>query len=156
VRRDRAVLPIALVGLATLAFHLATNGRYGFFPDQLSFLMFREPLPWSYVDHPPLAAVMAGLATALFDQLLVGLRVIPALATTGLVVLTGAFVLRLGGGMAAAVLATVAVAAAPLAVPVLPMETFLHCRARPGLQLPVEEPGLPVSDPVEHQGHRGD
>jgi hypothetical protein len=114
VTRRRAILAIGVVALSTLAFHVATNARYGFFRDELYFLMCGQRLAWGYVDQPPLVAVMARIGAALFDHSLVGLRTIPALASTGLVVLTGAFVLRLGGGICAALLAAVAVATAPV------------------------------------------
>jgi hypothetical protein len=114
VTRRLAILAIGVVALGTLAVHIATNGRYGFFRDELYFLMCGQRLAWGYVDQPPFVALMARLGTALFDHSLVGLRMIPAFASAGLVLLTGIFVLRLGGEVAAALLATVAVATAPV------------------------------------------
>jgi hypothetical protein len=70
VTRRLSLLAIGAVALGTLAFHIATNARYGFFRDELYFLMCGQRLAWGYVD-------------------LVVLRMIPALASAGLVVLTG-------------------------------------------------------------------
>jgi 4-amino-4-deoxy-L-arabinose transferase-like glycosyltransferase len=66
------------------------------------------------VDQPPLIAVAARLATALFGESLVGLRTLPALAAGGLVALTGWLARRLGGGTFAIALSGLAVALAPL------------------------------------------
>ena len=114
VNRRPVAVALGVLALATFALHLATNGRYGFFRDELYFLMCGQRLDWGYVDQPAGIALIARLATELFGLSLVGLRVPVALAAAGLVALTGAFAVRLGGGVFAAVLAGITVAVAPL------------------------------------------
>ena len=111
--RRPAAVAIALLAFVTLAFHLATNGRYGFFRDELYFLVCGQRLDWGYVDQPAGIALVARLATELAGSL-VGIRVPAALAAAGLVALSGAFAVRLGGGVFAAVLAGLTVALAPV------------------------------------------
>lgn len=96
-----------------MAFHLLYAGRYGYFRDELYFIACGQHLAWGYVDQPPLIAVLARLATAVFGESLVGLRVLPALAAGGLVTLTGWLARRLGGGTWAMALSAVAVAFVP-------------------------------------------
>lgn len=114
VNRRPVAIAVGVLTLATLALHLATNGRYGFFRDELYFLMCGQRLDWGYVDQPPGIALVARLATELAGMSLVGIRVPAALAAAGLVALTSAFAVRLGGGIFAAMLAGLAVAVAPV------------------------------------------
>ncbi|HVG60397.1 MAG TPA: glycosyltransferase family 39 protein [Hyalangium sp.] len=105
------VLPALALG--TVVFHLLFAGRYGYFRDELYFIACGQHLAWGYVDQPPLIAVLARLATAIFGESLVGLRVLPALAAGGLVALTGWLSRRLGGGTYAMALSGTAVALTP-------------------------------------------
>ncbi|HLL53693.1 MAG TPA: glycosyltransferase family 39 protein, partial [Myxococcaceae bacterium] len=106
-------MPLSAVAAVVLALHLATNGRYGWFRDELYFLACGQRLAWGYVDQPPLIALVGRIATSLFGMSLWGVRLFPALAATGLVVLTGAFARRLGGGAFAMALAGLAAGLAP-------------------------------------------
>lgn len=114
VNRRPVALVVGLLALATFALHLATNGQYGFFRDELYFLMCGQRLDWGYVDQPPGIALVARLATELAGMSLVGIRMPPALVAAGLVALSAAFAVRLGGGVFAAVLAGLSVAVAPV------------------------------------------
>ena len=113
MNRRPVAIALGALAVATLAVHLATNGRYGFFRDELYFVMCGQRLDWGYVDQPAGIALIARVATELFGLSLVGLRVPAALAAAALVALTGAFAVRLGGAVFAAVLAAVCVAVAP-------------------------------------------
>jgi hypothetical protein len=104
---------VAVVAALTLLLHLATASVYGLFIDELYFLAAGEHLAWGYVDFPPLTALQAWLTRALFGDSLLSIRLFPALAAAGLVLLTGAIVRELGGGRFAQGLAAVAVALAP-------------------------------------------
>jgi hypothetical protein len=106
------VLPVLVLG--TVALHLLCASNYGYFRDELYFIACGQRLAWGYVDQPPFIAVVARLATALFGDSLVGLRLLPALAAGGLVALTGWLTRRLGGGTYALALSGVAVALAPI------------------------------------------
>jgi hypothetical protein len=105
------VLPALALG--TVVFHLLFAGRYGYFRDELYFIACGQHLAWGYVDQPPLIAVLARLATAIFGESLVGLRVLAALAAGGLVAISGWLAHRLGGGSYAVALSGTAVAFAP-------------------------------------------
>jgi len=63
---------------------------------------------------PPLTAVQAWAARALFGDSLLAIRIFPAVAEAGLVLMTGAIVRQLGGGRFAQALAALAVLLAPL------------------------------------------
>jgi hypothetical protein len=117
-----------IFGLAVTLFHVAINLRgqhlgYGFFRDELYYLICGRHLDWGYVDHPPLVA----LATR-FSELVFGLhslalfRLLPSLAG-GLEVAGVALLARdMGGGRSAQMLAMVGVATCPL---VLAIDAFL-------------------------------
>lgn len=109
----RVGLPL---GMALLKFmlHLLTNGRYGFHRDELYYIAGGLRPAWGYVDHPPLTPLIARIATELFGLSLGGLRLFPALAGAGIVVLTGLMVRRLGGTPRAEALAMLAVILTPL------------------------------------------
>jgi len=104
---------VAYVAAATLAFRLATAGVYGVFVDELYFFACGEHLAWGYVDMPPLTALQACLARALFGDSMVAIRLLPALEGACLVLLVGALTRRLGGGRFAQGLAALATALAP-------------------------------------------
>jgi hypothetical protein len=104
---------VAAIAALTLALHLAASGVYGLFIDELYFLACGEHLAWGYVDMPPLTAAQAWLARALFGDSLLAIRLFPALAAAGLVLLAGAVARALGGRRFAQGLAAVAVAVAP-------------------------------------------
>ncbi len=93
--------------------HLPNPGGYGLFIDELYFLACGEHLSWGYVDMPPLTALQAWVARALFGDSLLAIRLLPALAGVGLVLLTGALVRQLEGGRFAQALAAVAVLLTP-------------------------------------------
>jgi hypothetical protein len=104
---------VGYIAAFTLALHLATAGVYGLFIDELYFLACGEHLAWGYVDMPPLTAAQAWLARALFGDSMLAIRLFPALAGAGIVLLSGALVRELGGRRFAQGLAALASAVAP-------------------------------------------
>jgi len=105
------VVVLALAGVKLLI-HLLTATRYGIFIDELYFLAAGEHLAWGYVDMPPLTAAQAALARALFGDSLFGIRLLPALAGAGLVLIVGGIVRELRGGRVAQLLAGLGILAA--------------------------------------------
>ena len=99
---------------AILVFHLLTASRYGIFRDELYYLACAEHLDWGYVDQPPLIALVTWIARLLFDDWLIGLRFLPALAGAATVWLTGKLTRELGGDAFAQVLASLAVVCVPI------------------------------------------
>ena len=64
--------------LAALAVHLAGNAHYGFFRDELYFIVCGRHPALGYVDQPPLTPLLAALSQV-FGTSLFTLRVIPAI-----------------------------------------------------------------------------
>ncbi|MGB8475667.1 MAG: glycosyltransferase family 39 protein [Candidatus Acidiferrum sp.] len=103
----------ALAVFATL-FHIAFDGRYGFFRDELYYAACGEHLAWGYVDHAPLVALTAWLSRAILGNSLFALRFFPALAAGAKVYLAGWMARELNGGPYAQLLAALAVLVAPI------------------------------------------
>jgi Dolichyl-phosphate-mannose-protein mannosyltransferase len=104
---------VGLIAAGTLALHLAAANVYGLFIDELYFLACGEHLAFGYVDMPPLTAAQAWLARVLFGDSMLAIRLFPALAGAGLVLLAGALARELGGRRFAQGLAALAAATAP-------------------------------------------
>jgi hypothetical protein len=102
-----------LAGAAVLL-QVATNGRYGYFRDELYFMEASRHLDWGYVDFAPLVAWLARGTQALLGNSLHAIRVLPALAQGAEIVLTGLLVRELGGKRFAVFLSCVSVFAAPV------------------------------------------
>jgi len=102
-----------LAGAAVLL-QMATNGRYGYFRDELYFIEASKHLDWGYVDFAPLVAWLARGTIALLGDSLHAIRVLPALAQGAEIVLTGLLVRELGGKRFAVFLACLSVFAAPV------------------------------------------
>ena len=105
------VLYLAAVKLLV---HLFTAGRYGIFRDELYYLACAEHLDWGYVDQPPIIALIAWIARHIFGSSLHGLRLLPAIAGSTLVWMTGKLARELGGGRFAQALAAIATLVVPI------------------------------------------
>ena len=96
-----------------LALHAFTSLRhYGYFRDELYYLDMARHLDWGYVDAAPLIAVYARLALWMGGSL-AAMRIIPALAGAGTIVLTILIARELGGGRYAQFLAALCVLLCP-------------------------------------------
>ena len=89
----RWVLGIAGV---QLLLHVATNGNYGIFRDELYYLDCARHLDWGYVDHPGLSIWLLSLTTAVFGDSVHAIRLLSQLAGAGVIVLV-ALIARAGG-----------------------------------------------------------
>ena len=87
---------------------------YGFFRDELYFLVCGRRLDWGYVDQPPLVAMQARIAETLFGLSPTGVRILSFVAGGVTVALTGLLTWQLGGHRTTQVLAMSAVLAAPV------------------------------------------
>jgi len=99
--------PELVLGLATLALHLWVNGSYGYFRDELYFIVCGRHPAWGYTDQPPLTPLIAWASDEVFHSLR-GLRVVPAIAAAAMVALTAHAARLLGGGLYARWLAGLA------------------------------------------------
>jgi Dolichyl-phosphate-mannose-protein mannosyltransferase len=103
-------LGIAIIAAAAFGTEMAVSARYGYVRDELYFLAAGRHLAFGYVDQPPLTPVLARISAAVTGNTLVGLRVLPALCLSALVVLTAAMSRMLGAGRAGQLLAALAAA----------------------------------------------
>lgn len=108
-----AARTVIALALAKLLFQLAIFRGYGIFRDELYYLACSRHLAWGYVEFPPLIAVLTRAVTATLGDSLLAIRLLPALAGAGLVVLTAMIARELGGGRFAQGLAALAVIATP-------------------------------------------
>src|SRR5215831_6631292 len=88
---------IAVFSMAALLVHLLTNGRYGYFRDELYYIACGRHLDFGYVDQPPLSILLLRLSHLLLGDSLYAIRLLPALAGAGIVALTGIIARELGG-----------------------------------------------------------
>lgn len=95
-------------------FHLATSSGYGIFRDELYYLACGEHPAWGYVDHPPLAPLLAAAVRATLGTSTLALRLLPALAAALFVALAGSLAVGLGGRRPARLLAQLGAATAPV------------------------------------------
>ena len=105
--------PIAIVAVIVglrLLLHLLTANRYGIFRDELYYYACSRHMAWGYVDMPPLVPAVTWLFTKFLGSSLFVLRLIPALAGTAAVALTGYIAHQLGGKRYAIALSTLAIA----------------------------------------------
>ena len=111
-----AVAIIVALSLCTLLLHVVANAvhPYGYHRDELYYLACSQHLAFGYVDHPPLLPAITRLTTLTFGDSINVIRLLPAIAGAGLVVLVGTMVRELGGGWKATALATLTVAVAPI------------------------------------------
>jgi 4-amino-4-deoxy-L-arabinose transferase-like glycosyltransferase len=91
--------PVLIIFFSAVALlvHLLTNGRYGYFRDELYYIASGQHLAFGYVDQPPLSILLLRLSEVLFGDSLCAIRLLPALAGAATVVLTGAIARELGG-----------------------------------------------------------
>lgn len=109
------VAVVSYLALATLLIHFLTSGGYGYFRDELYYIACSGHLDWGYVDHPPLSILLLAISRAVVgDSSLFALRLLPAFAGAGTVLLMGLMVRMLGGNRFAQVLAAIAVMGAPV------------------------------------------
>jgi len=96
LRRDR-IVP-ALAAAVTLIVHLVANAHYGFFRDELYFIICGQHPDFGYVDQPPLVPLLSA-GTQVFGHSLFLLRAVPALLAAAGVYTTCLLVTEFGGGV---------------------------------------------------------
>lgn len=105
-----------LIAAAFLAFHILTNGRYGFHRDELQTLDDARHLDWGFVAYPPFTPLIARLELTLFGTSLIGFRLFAAVATSAVMVIAGLLAKELGGRRGAQVMAAVAAGITPVSL----------------------------------------
>jgi hypothetical protein len=111
----RIAAPLLFGGatLIVLVVHLATNGNLGFHTDELYYIDSGRHPALGYVDFPPIVPLLARLETYLVGATPWGLRLLPTLLGAFMVVLSGAYVRRLGGSLHLQALALLIAVTAP-------------------------------------------
>ncbi|HVR47861.1 MAG TPA: glycosyltransferase family 39 protein [Candidatus Binatia bacterium] len=110
-RLSASIPPVA--ALATLLVHLVGNPHYGFFRDELYFIICGFHPAWGYVDQPPVVPLLAA-GSQLFGHSLFFLRAIPALFAAASVYTTCLLAVELGGGVFAEFFAALVAAVTPV------------------------------------------
>jgi hypothetical protein len=106
--------PSVLLGLGCLVLHGLANGQYGFFRDELYFIVAGNRPDWGYVDQPAIVPLLASWAHAIFGDFVWGFRLLPALVMSATVALTAEFTRVVGGGRFAQGLSGACVLLAPI------------------------------------------
>ena len=114
-RRERikCVFLYGAAALVVLVVHLATNGTLGFHTDELYYIDSGRHAALGYVDFPPIVPLLARLETNLLGATPWALRLLPTLLGAFMVVLSGAYVRRLGGSLRLQALALLIAVTAP-------------------------------------------
>lgn len=108
-----ALLLFSGAAVIVLVVHLATNGTLGFHTDELYYIDCGWHPAFGYVDFPPIVPLLAGMETALLGATPWNLRLLPTLVGALMVVLSGAYVRRLGGSLRLQALALLIAVTAP-------------------------------------------
>src|ERR1017187_293152 len=99
-----------------IAAHLATDAILGFHIDELYYLASGRHPAFGYVDFPPVVPLLARLETGLLGVTPWTLRLLPALLSGVNVVISGAYVRKLGGSLKLQALGLLVAVTAPLIV----------------------------------------
>jgi hypothetical protein len=104
---------VVLVAAVKLFVHLYSGRHYGYFVDELYYVACSDHLDWGYVDQPPLVAFLTKVVRGLLGDSLPAIRLLPALAGAGTVLLTGLLARELKGGPFAQGIAALSILVAP-------------------------------------------
>jgi Dolichyl-phosphate-mannose-protein mannosyltransferase len=97
----------------TFVLHLAGNPHYGFFRDELYFIVCGRHPALGYVDQPPLVPLLAALSQ-LFGTSLVAIRTIPATLSAATTYTVFILARDMGGGRFAGLLAVICATLSPV------------------------------------------
>jgi len=95
--KQKIVLLTSIIALGQFLLHLGAMNRYGFHQDELLYIILGDHLSWGYRETPPFIALMSVLGEKLFDDSIIGMRLIPAFFAAAIVYLTGLIVIKLKG-----------------------------------------------------------
>jgi len=103
--QTRNSIPL-IAAVVTFVLHAVGNPHYGFFRDELYFIICGRHPAWGYVDQPPVAPLLAA-ASQVFGISLFLARLVPAFFAAAGVFVTCALAVELGGGAFAQALAAI-------------------------------------------------
>jgi hypothetical protein len=102
------------IAVASFILHLIFNDRYGYFRDEFDYIICGRHPAWGYVDQPPLLPILSRICLAIFGDSLRSIRLIPALSSAALIILTGMMARELGGKRFAVAFSAVTILVAPI------------------------------------------
>jgi 4-amino-4-deoxy-L-arabinose transferase-like glycosyltransferase len=104
--RTVLALPWAVwaMGAAVFLALMALAGGYGWFPDEMYFVLAGRHLAFGYVDQPPLTPLISAAAVQLFGASPVWVRILPALSAGISIPICADMTRRLGGSTRAQIL----------------------------------------------------
>jgi 4-amino-4-deoxy-L-arabinose transferase-like glycosyltransferase len=105
-----------LLAAFAIVLQMATNGRYGYFRDELYYIALSHHLAWGYVDLAPMSPFVMFIQRSLFGTSLHAIRLFPALAFGGQILITGLITRELGGKRYAILLACLGVLVSPTVI----------------------------------------
>jgi hypothetical protein len=108
------MLAVAAIAAFSFALHMMVNGRYGYFRDEFEYIICGNHPAWGYVDQPPLVPILSRIFRAIFGDSLRSIRLMPALSTSALILLTGLITRELGGKRFAVLLSAITILIAPI------------------------------------------
>ena len=88
---------VGYIAFASFVTHMLVAKNYGYFRDELYYLEDGKHLAFGYVDQPPLIGWLAWLTNLLFNNALIGIHLIAALAGAALIIVAGLIARELGG-----------------------------------------------------------
>ncbi len=114
----QALVLAAIFAILKLAVQVVANLweahiGWGYFRDEMYYILCGQHLDWGYVDHGPIVALQARASIALFGRSLAGIRMLTAIAGAAKLFLTGVITWSLGGRRIAQALAMLGVLLAP-------------------------------------------
>jgi hypothetical protein len=107
------MLIVIAIALCKFLFHCYFNNRYGYFRDEFNYMDCGDHLAWGYVDQPPLIPFLIHVCRAALGDSLRSIRLIPALASSLLVVETAILAREFGGRRFALLLSAITIVIAP-------------------------------------------
>jgi 4-amino-4-deoxy-L-arabinose transferase-like glycosyltransferase len=105
---------LCLLAAVGVVLQVSTNGRYGYFRDELYYLAASDHLAWGYVDFAPLIAFLTHASRMWIGDSLHAIRLLPALAFGTEIALTGLITEEMGGKLGAILLSCVTVLTCPV------------------------------------------
>jgi Dolichyl-phosphate-mannose-protein mannosyltransferase len=107
---------VAVFGIAAFAFalHMVFNNRYGYFRDEFDYIICGNHPAWGYVDQPPLVPILIRVFRMIFGDSLRAIRLIPTLAVSATIILSGMIARELGGKRFAVALTALALLISPI------------------------------------------
>lgn len=104
---------ILLFVTVKLGIHFIANSNYGFHADELLYLAMADHMAWGYNEVSPFIAGISWLSVNWFGDSVFAMRILPTLFGSLTVLMTGLFVIEMGGKRFAITLACMGVLISP-------------------------------------------